>query len=127
MTDNTTNLALPFLVAAQAQKHVTHNAALQALDAVVMLSVLDRDLAAPPGTPADGARYLVAAAPTGLWTGQAGKIAAYQDGAWAFYTVKEGWLCWVADEDLALVYDGAAWVSPSLQNVNVVFFLRLRR
>jgi hypothetical protein len=120
MADNTTNLALPFIVAAQAQKHVTHNEALQALDAIVMLSVLDRDLAAPPGSPVDGARYLAGASPAGAWAGQAGKIAAWQDGAWAFYTAKEGWLCWIADEDLALVYDGAAWVSPGLQNARMV-------
>jgi hypothetical protein len=31
----------------------------------VQLSVLDRDLAAPPGSPANGARYIVAASPTG--------------------------------------------------------------
>jgi hypothetical protein len=120
MSDASTNLALPFLVAAQAQKHVTHNEALRALDAIVMLSVLDRDLTAPPGSPVDGARYLAAAAPTGAWAGQGGKIAAWQDGAWAFYAAKEGWLCWIADEDLALVYDGAAWVSPSLQNARMV-------
>jgi Protein of unknown function (DUF2793) len=47
--DATSNLHLPFIVAAQAQKHVTHNEALRALDAVVQLAVLDRDLAAPPG------------------------------------------------------------------------------
>lgn len=50
------HLALPYLEAAQAQKHVTHNEALRALDAVVMLAVLDRDLASPPGSPSDGDR-----------------------------------------------------------------------
>jgi hypothetical protein len=120
MSDNTTNLMLPFLMAAQAQKHVTHNEALQALDAIVMLSVLDRDLTAPPGSPADGDRYLVASSPTGDWSGQDRKIAAYQDGAWAFYTAKEGWLCWIADEDLLLCCDGPAWVSPNLQNAGLV-------
>ena len=114
---NTTNLALPYLDAAQSQKHVTHNDALRALDAVVMLAVLDRDLATPPGSPADGARYLVAASPTGAWAGQAGKIAAWQDGAWVFYTAKEGWLCYVADEDVLLVYGGSSWTGPSAQNV----------
>jgi hypothetical protein len=114
---NTTNLLLPYLDAAQAQKHVTHNTALSALDAVVQLSVIDRDLATPPGSPADGARYLVATSPTGAWAGQAGKIAAYQDGAWSFYAAKEGWLAWIADEDIALVYSGTSWVGLSTQNV----------
>jgi len=48
------NLVLPFIEAAQAQKHVTHNEALRVLDAAVQLSVLDRDLTAPPSNPSDG-------------------------------------------------------------------------
>ena len=64
MTD-TTHLALPLIAAAQAQKHVTHNEALRSLDALVMLSVDDRDLSAPPGSPTEGARYLVKATGTG--------------------------------------------------------------
>ena len=89
-------------MAAQAQKHVTHNEAVRALDAIVQLMVLDKDLTSPPGSPADGARYIVAASPTGAWAGQAGKIAAYQDGAWAFYAPREGWLAWAARRGHAL-------------------------
>ena len=40
----TVHLGLPVIAAAQAQKHVTHNEALRILDALVMLSVKDRDL-----------------------------------------------------------------------------------
>lgn len=119
MTD-TTNLALPYLEAAQAQKHVTHNEALTALDAIVMLSVLDRDLTAPPGGESDGDRYLVGASATGDWSGQDGKIAAYQDGAYNFYSAKEGWLMWIADEDIALVYNGSSWVGISTQNAALI-------
>jgi Protein of unknown function (DUF2793) len=96
-------------MAAQSQKHVTHNEALRALDAIVQLSVLDRDLAAPPGSPADGAPYIVAASPTGAWTGHSGSITAYQDGAWAFYAPAEGWVVWIADEDAAVAWNGTAW------------------
>ncbi len=108
--DTTPNLNLPYILAAQAQKHVTHNEAVRALDALVQLSVADKDLAAPPVSPAEGARYIVAAAPTGAWAGQAGNIAAYQDGAWAFLDPQEGWLTWVADEDKLYAFDGTAWV-----------------
>ena len=107
--DSSPNLALPYIVAAQAQKHVTHNEAIRALDALVQLMVLDKDLASPPGSPADGNRYIVAASPTGAWAGQTGKVAAWQDGAWAFFTPREGWLAWVADEDKVYAYNGAAW------------------
>ena len=107
----TPNLHLPYIAAAQAQKHVTHNEALRALDAIIQLSVLDRDLATPPGSPANGDRYIIAASPTGAWSGQAGKIAAFQDGAWAFFTPKEGWIVWVADEGSLVARDGSAWVA----------------
>lgn len=40
MPDKTPNLALPFILPAQAQKHVTHNEALQRLDALVQLVVV---------------------------------------------------------------------------------------
>lgn len=85
-------LGLPLLAAEQAQKHVTMNEALGVLDAIVQLAAKDRDLTAPPGAPAEGDRYIVAAAPTGAWAGQAGKIAIYQDGGWSFLTPREGWL-----------------------------------
>jgi len=42
MSDITTHLLLPHILASQAQKHVTHNEALRLLDAMVQLSVLDR-------------------------------------------------------------------------------------
>jgi hypothetical protein len=105
----TPNLALPYLDAAQAQKHVTHNEALRLLDALVMLAVADRDLTAPPASPADGVRYIVATGATGAWAGQAGKIAARQDGAWTFIAPRAGHLAYVADETVLVVFDGAAW------------------
>ncbi|MES2335794.1 MAG: hypothetical protein V4551_14090 [Pseudomonadota bacterium] len=40
MSDITTHLLLPYILASQAQKHVTHNEALRLLDAMVQLSVL---------------------------------------------------------------------------------------
>ncbi len=109
--DATPNLGLPYIMAAQSQKHVTHNEAIRALDAVVQLSVLDRDLSTPPGSPADGARYIIAASPTGAWSGHAGSVAAHQDGAWMVYAPSQGWIAWVADEDIAVVWSGSAWVA----------------
>ena len=108
---STPNLVLPYIAAAQAQKHVTHNEAIRALDAIVQLAVLDRDLAAPPGSPAEGARYIVAASATGLWAGHTGHIAAFQDNAWQFFTPGEGWIAWVADEATAIVWTGSAWTA----------------
>ena len=69
MSDTSTHLGLPYLLAAQAQKHVTHNEALRLLDAMVQLSVLDRTRTTPPASPADGDRHLVASGATALWAG----------------------------------------------------------
>ena len=107
---NSPNLIMPFIDAAQSQKHVTHNEALRVLDAAVQLSVIDRDLTAPPGSPSDGDRYIPASGATGDWSGKDLNIAAFQDGAWAFLVPREGWLVWVADEDKLLVWDGSSWI-----------------
>jgi len=109
--DDTPNLGLPYILAAQSQKHVTHNEAIRALDAVVQLAVLDRDLATPPLSPAEGDRYIVAAGPTGDWEGEAGKVAAFQDGAWAFLSPNEGWIAWIADEEAAVVWSNSSWTA----------------
>jgi hypothetical protein len=106
----TPNLSLPYIAQGQAQKEVTHNDALNLLDAVVQLAVLDRDLATPPGSPTQGARYLVAASPTGAWAGHANHIAAWLDGAWRFFVPNIGWLAWVIDEGTILAWNGSAWV-----------------
>lgn len=107
--NDTPNLALPYILPAQAQKHVTHNEAIRAIDGLMQLSVASRTLTTPPESPANGDRYIVAAAATGGWTGQDGKVTAYQDGAWAFYVPKEGWRAWCAAEGALLVYRAGAW------------------
>lgn len=112
MSDTTLHLGLPFLAAAQAQKHVTVNAALSRVDAVTQLCVLDRTLTAPPAAPAEGDRHLVAAGATGAWAGRDGQIAAFTDGAWEFFTPEEGWLVWVVAENALLVLSGGAWKTP---------------
>lgn len=118
----TPNLALPLIAAAQAQKHVTHNEALLLLDALVGCAVKDKDLAAPPSSPAEGDRYIVAASATGAWSGKTGAVAAWQDGLWRFYGPKPGWIAFVVDEMQLYHYNGSAWAPgasavTSLQNL----------
>lgn len=102
-------LRLPYILPSQSQKHVTHNEALRMLDALVQLAVLDRDLESPPGSPADGDRYIVAADATGGWADHDGQIAAWQDGAWAFLVPRTGWCAVVADEQVIVWFDGTQW------------------
>ena len=109
MSDITTHLLLPYILASQAQKHVTHNEALRLLDAMVQLSVLDRDLTSPPASPADGDRYIVASSATGLWSGWDLNVAFWVDGVWLRMVPRPGWLAWIADEAAFVVWNGSAW------------------
>ncbi len=105
----TPNLNMPYILEAQAQKHVTHNEAIRSLDALVQLVVEDRTLDAPPATPQEGARYIIASVASGVWTGKETQIAAWQDGAWAFFIPNTGWQAWINNEALQLYFDGASW------------------
>jgi hypothetical protein len=108
MTD-TANLGLPFIEGSQAQKHVTHNEALRILDAAIQIAVLDLTRTAPPSSPAEGERHVVASGATGAWTGHAKAIATWQDGAWAFLVPKAGWCIWSVADNVMFVFDGTAW------------------
>ncbi len=123
MTD-TINLGLPCIEGSQAQKHVTHNDALRILDTLVQLAVLDRDLSAPPASPAEGQRWIVKATATGAWAGHDNAIAAWQDGAWQFSAPRTGWSAFVVDEGVLLVWNGTAWSdffsAVALQNLTLL-------
>ena len=114
MSETTPNLALPYILSAQAQKHVTHNEALRHLDAIVQPGVISKDLTEPPPAPLNGDRYLVATDATGVWAGRDGSIAAYQDGAWAFHAPRHGWQVWLRDKARIEVFDGTEWIDPDL-------------
>src|SRR5437763_1128549 len=101
--------ALPLLAAAQSQKHVTHNEALLKADALICCSIRDRDLSAPPSTPADGDTYLVKATGTGSWAGQEGNLAFAVDGGWRFYAPYTGLVAYIADEQKLIVFNGTTW------------------
>lgn len=110
MTDTTPRAGAPLLGASQAQKHITHNEALYRFDALLCARFLDRDLSAPPASPADGDTYLVKATGTGAWAGEDGNIAYCADGGWRFYPPFAGLAAYVADESALIVFDGSAWV-----------------
>lgn len=75
--------------------------------------VVDKDLNTPPGGPASGDRYIVAAGGVGDWAGQDDNIAEWDGSAWNFTTASEGFAVYVEDEDFIYVYTGAAWVRLS--------------
>jgi hypothetical protein len=108
----TPKLLLPELVVGQAGKELTHNQALAILDQLTQPVVVDKDLAAPPGSPANGSMYIVAASATGLWVGQSGKLAVWLTtvAAWTFITPVDGWGVWVSDEAARYERRLGAWV-----------------
>ena len=108
MTD-TIHLGMPFIEGSQAQKHVTHNEALRILDAVIQIGVLDSDRTAPPLSPAEGDRHIVASGASGAWADHVRAVAVYEDGAWRYLMPKSGWCAWSAADAALLVFDGSSW------------------
>lgn len=113
MPEKTANLDLPFILPAQAQKHVTHNEALQRLDSLVQL-VVAASAASPPAEPAEGEVHWVTAPETGAWIGRAGSLALYQDGVWVFLTPRQGWTAVFLDDGRLKLFDGIAWIEQPL-------------
>ena len=115
MPDSTARLGLPLILPAQAQKHVTHNEALQLLDTLVQAGVEDRSRSSPPAaTPAEGQCHIVEGA--GAWAGQGGRIAAFLGGGWVFLQPQAGWSVHDRAADVRLTYSAAGqWLAPSEQ------------
>lgn len=103
-------LEMPYLAAAQNQKHITMNSSLSRLDVLVQLSVLSKVVLSKPVSASEGDNYIIAVGATGDWSGLDGKLAIYQDGAWLEIQPKNGWCCWVDDEQKLYIYSGAEWV-----------------
>lgn len=76
-------------------------------------SAKDKDLTAPPGSPALDDRYIVSSPATGLWSGEENSIAEWDGDAWLFETPSAGWVVYVDDEGEIYVYSGSAWAQES--------------
>lgn len=108
----TPRLGAPELVQAQAIPETTVNEIARILEQGAGWFVFkDRDLTAPPGSPADGDCYLVAASATGAWAGHDGEIAYRMNTAWEFIEPVEGMGAGVQDENAAIAFLGGSWVT----------------
>lgn len=108
-------LALPFLQPGQAQKEVTHNEALQAVDMLVQPVAETAGTGTPPGAPAEGRCWIVAEPAVGAWAGRAGQIAQWTPGGWRFAVPAAGWRCHVRDRDGQMLHDGSGWVDDAVR------------
>lgn len=118
MSDLSARLSLPYLLPAQAQKHVTHNEALQQLDIAVQLALEEPAAELPPALPEAGQVWGLGPAPTGDWAGQPGKLAAFTGTGWIFITPQEGWLALDRASGRVLRRAGNGWSAPVLNDLD---------
>lgn len=82
-------------------------------------SVLDKDLTAPPGSPAIGDAYLIYGSPTGAWAGHADAITVYTARGWEFATGPIGFQVYIEDEDAYYHRDDAGDWMPGVGTIVV--------
>ena len=109
MSDISPLLSLPYLLPAQAQKHVTHNEALDLLDMLVQPVVEGVAARIPPASPVEGALWALGPEPTGLWAGQGLCLASWRNGAWMFAPLRPGWMVFDRAAGASLAFDGTGW------------------
>ncbi|WP_051242807.1 DUF2793 domain-containing protein [Stappia stellulata] len=107
---DTPHLALPLMEGSQGQKHVTHNEALIALDALVQLVVESRGLAQAPPSPMAEDRYIVSSGATGVWAGKDGQVAVYKAEGWLYHMPRPGWSAVLKDEMQIVLWSGTDWL-----------------
>lgn len=93
------------------------NAFLRMFQALIQPEVLSVALTAPPGSPVNGDRYIVATGGTGLWATHDKAIAVWTtddpaapSGKWEFYTPLHGWMAFNQANDVLYIYSGTAWI-----------------
>ena len=109
MPDQTPKLSLPLMQAAQAQKHVTHNEALELLDMLSQLTVEAFDATDPPANPGEGQSWAVGPGATGAWSGHGGDLASFRGGGWLFVVPRAGWRAWDRGAQQMRVYYSGSW------------------
>lgn len=77
------------------------------------LSVKDRDLTAPPASPANGDAYIVGVSATDAWAGKDGQVAVWDGNAdtpaWVFGVPRLGWVAYIEDEEKLSAYKETGW------------------
>lgn len=73
------------------------------------LSVKDRSLTTPPGSPAAGETYIPAATATGAWAGNENNIAVWSGTAWVFYVARTGYQAFIENEEVIATFKSSAW------------------
>lgn len=109
MNDATPRLKLPMIRPGQAQKELSHNEALVAVDMLTHAGAIAIGLNSPPTTPQIGQSWIVGTAPTDDWAEKAGYLAGWSDAGWRFVQPVEGMTVWVVQETLYARFSGENW------------------
>jgi hypothetical protein len=108
ITSNATaRMKLPYLVASQAQKEVTHNEALEIIDVLLHAFALAIENT-PPDVPEKNDCYIIGTEPQGEWENYSNALAYYTTG-WNFIEATEGMTVWVRSTRCHYTYDGTSW------------------
>jgi len=92
------------------------DANMKLMDMVNQLGVIDKDLGAQPGGPANGDRYILPAGATGAaWAGHDLEVAVFIEGVWEFHVPQLGWDAFVQDEGFKYFWNSTAWVPQTAQ------------
>jgi hypothetical protein len=108
---NTINNGIPFVPENTIDPAAGLNLALNTIDALLQVLVVSVGLNTPPGSSANGARFIVGTEPTGPWAGQANKMARGLDGAWQFFEAR---YALNAADGLFYVRAASTWASAPL-------------
>jgi hypothetical protein len=94
-------------------KFITHNTANRQIEGQ-RTRIITRTNGGPPISPSAGDTYMVDVTNSSWVTAAIGDLAHFYGGQWFFYTPAEGiQRVWVNDEDVAITFDGTAWVNES--------------
>jgi hypothetical protein len=96
------------------------NEALQTLDLLVAGAVEEGPRASPPGAPAPGACYIVAAAAVGAWAGKSNCIAGWTSGGWRFIPPMDGMSLYVRASETFATYRAGAWEIGAVRGSSLV-------
>ncbi len=108
ITSNATaRMKLPYLVASQAQKEITHNEALEIIDVLLHAFALAIENI-PPDVPAKNDCYIIGTEPRGEWENYSNGLAYYTSG-WNFIDATEVLTVWVRSNRCHYTYDGTSW------------------
>jgi hypothetical protein len=99
MSDTSPLLSLPNIQVAQAQMHVTHNEAIELLDAITQISLEAVGATTPPNSAIEGQ----------AWASHDGDFAAWRGGGWLFITPQVGWVAWDKATATLNVWTATGW------------------